>query len=167
MTQLHLRSRRTLALVGVTLLGLIGATSTSLAGGAGAPSRATSSQTLTFDVVTSPFHLVDVGDKGVSVGDQTVFDDLLFKNGKRVGFDSGACTVTRVAMNERDPFRVSCVATYALPGGTIAAQGVMTNNPTKVLAIVGGTGAYEGAHGQITFVEFGNGKGSVTINVHR
>ena len=55
-------------------------------------------KTIRFYAPTVQFKLIDLGDAGVSLGDESVFsDDLLTApNGKPLGFDGGTCTVVRV-----------------------------------------------------------------------
>ena len=118
---------------------------------------------LVFDVQTSPFTLIDVGTPGPGVGDTTVFDDRLFQEGKEVGSGSGFCTITRFTPEADHPFKLSCTATYVLPGGTLSVQGIMTNSPLKTLTVVGGSGSYLGAIGTLEFLEHGDGTGKVTL----
>lgn len=148
-------------LVGLLLAGPL------LSGTAGGAAPSPRAETLAYGVVTSPFRLVDVGEPGPGVGDQTVFDDRLILGGKTVGAGRGACTITHVAPRDAHPFRLSCVATYELPGGTVAAQGSTTDAPTKALAVVGGTGRFAGVGGELAFVEHGDGRGRVTLRLAR
>lgn len=120
---------------------------------------------LVFDVQTSPFTLIDVGTPGPGVGDTTVFDDRLFQDGKEVGSGSGFCTITRFTPEEVHPFRLVCTATYVLPDGTLAVQGIMTDSPLKTLTVVGGSGSYRGVTGTLEFLEHGDGTGKVTLHL--
>jgi hypothetical protein len=53
-----------------------------------------------------------------------------------------------------------------LPGGNLTAQFPNVPGPApKDLALTGGTGSYRNAGGEGTLVEFGNGKGSLTLRV--
>jgi len=60
---------------------------------------------------------------------------------------------------------VECLQTISLPGGQITAQGLTTNAAVKVIAVTGGTGSFVGAEGIVRLVEFGNGRGSLTIRL--
>jgi hypothetical protein len=51
------------------------------------------------------------------VGDERTFYDVLFKSGKRVGYEGGVCTVESMK-----PPVFSCSITFSLPGGQIATQ---------------------------------------------
>jgi hypothetical protein len=44
----------------------------------------------------------------------------------------------------------SCIVTYALPKGTIVAEGLLSSRLLYELAITGGTGLYDNARGTIT-----------------
>jgi len=115
---------------------------------------------LRFDVEFSPFTLIDVGEAGPSLGDMLVFHDKLLVKGKQVGEEGGTCPIVDVAQS-----LVNCTGTVRLRAGQITFQGLATSDPTKHLAVTGGTGAYQGAGGQGTLVEFGNGKGSLTLEL--
>jgi hypothetical protein len=118
-----------------------------------------------FDVTFSPFNLLDLGEQGISVGDHLLFDDELFSSGESVGRDGGFCVITRVQPDGPDPLLDECVVTFSLPDGQIVGEGLVSDAPKKILAITGGTGKYTGASGQLTLEEFGNGKGSVTLEL--
>jgi len=52
-----------------------------------------------------------------------------------------------------------------LADGQVTAQGLTSTAPTKQLAITGGTGTYQNVGGQVTLVEFGNGQGSIRLDL--
>jgi hypothetical protein len=93
---------------------------------------------------------LDDGAAGLSLGDKTIFTNDLYRGGKKVGYDGVVCTVVRV-----NPQRtINCTISMQLPEGMIAAQLLRVEPlpppPTPFfIAITGGTGAYEGARGQI------------------
>lgn len=95
---------------------------------------------------------LDLGDKGFGPGDQFVFADDLFRDGKKVGQDGGSCTVVR--LDAAAP-TVNCAATLSLPKGQVTVQGLVTfagepEDPEPfVVAITGGTGAYRTAGGEL------------------
>ena len=122
----------------------------------------TNATTLRFDVQFSPFHLVDVGEPNPSLGDYVVFHDLLFAHGKQVGDDGGTCPIVDLSQG-----LIHCTGTIRLAGGQITFQGLTTTAPTKHVAITGGTGRYQDLSGQATLVEFGNGRGSLTLKLRR
>ena len=62
----------------------------------------------------------------------------------------------------------NCSGVIRLPGGTIAFQFPNVPGPDpKALAITGGTGTYANVGGEGTLVEFGNGKGRLTLRLLR
>jgi hypothetical protein len=129
-----------------------------------ASASASSSDTQTSDKKsTQVIHLVaktvqqanlDLGEPGDSLGDQLVFSEDLFRDGKKVGHDGAVCTLVRLVPRVSATFQ--CVATASLPEGQITVQGLptFTDGPASFsLAITGGTGAYKTAHGQVKAVE--------------
>ena len=158
---------RNVALTAVAIalvLGLVGAGSL-----AAAPDRAASgaapARTLRFEVRFSPFSLVPVNPvrdptAPFALGDELTFHDLLFADGRQVGDDGGSCVIIDVGQA-----LASCTEVIRLPGGTIAAQFLNAPPPQKQLAVTGGTGAYRAAGGEGTLVEFGDGTGSLTLQL--
>lgn len=159
----------------VALLGLAAAVVLALGGvvaastGSRAAEAATRPRTLTFDVVFSPFELVEANNERVSgspvaLGDEIVFHDQLSTKGRQVGDEVGSCVIAAV-----DPGIIAnCSGVIRLPGGTIAFQFANVPGPDpKALAVTGGTGRYRTAGGEGTLVEFGNGKGRLTLHLVR
>jgi hypothetical protein len=94
------------------------------------------------------FPLLDLGEPGDSLGDQSVFSQDLFRGGEKVGVSGVVCTLVR--LEPRVSATLQCVATARLPGGQITIQGLptFTDGPSTFrLAITGGTGSYREAHG--------------------
>jgi hypothetical protein len=111
----------------------------------------------------SPFQLIDVDhDGGPSLGDYVIFHDLLLSHGKQVGDEGGTCPIVDATEG-----LIHCTGTIRLPGGQIAFQGLTTAAPTKELAVTGGTGRYQGAGGEATLVELGDGTGTLTVRLRR
>ena len=92
-----------------------------------------------------------------------------------MGYDSGVCTMTRVP----DPSATTgarkgpqtlenCNVTAMLKNGSLVAQGVIpysSQNPEpSTLAIIGGTGAYDGASGTVR-VSFGKTYNTYAIDL--
>jgi hypothetical protein len=79
-------------------------------------------------------------------GDQYAYTNKLTDgSGRRMGDEDVFC-----ALGPRKDVH-ACVATLRLPKGQLSAQGVIEANGTGgTLAIVGGTGEYEGARGTLT-----------------
>jgi hypothetical protein len=154
-------TRRIIAGSAVALLLVLGGAVAAM-GGPVSPDRSNGGHdhTVRLDVEFSPFEYVDVGKQGPSAGDMTVFHDTLESKGRKAGDEGGACTIVDVAET-----LLNCVGTVRLKDGTITYQGLATPDPTKKLVVTGGTGRYTGARGEATVVEFGNGKGSLTIRL--
>lgn len=94
-----------------------------------------------------------VGKKTPAVGDEIILKQPVWSGSNRVG--TGIVTLTLTG-GQTDQLH----ATLALRGGQIDVGGVqLTQSPTFTLAINGGTGAYEGASGQVK-VHLLQGKGN-------
>src|SRR3954470_10688036 len=120
---------------------------------------------------TVQFALLDLGDRGFGLGDESVFsDDLLTApGGKSVGFDGGVCTVIRVQDPTTQTGTLQCVVTFSLPGGQITTQSLADTangglSGTQLSAITGGTGRYRHAHGQAA-IEFLNGGAAANVTL--
>jgi hypothetical protein len=119
---------------------------------------------------TVQLKLIDLGDPGFSLGDESVFsDDLLTsKNGSMLGVDGGVCTVTRVGNAAAATGTLQCLVTFSLNGGQIATQGLnqLTDGQftgTQTAAITGGTGRFSGARGQVVVEFLSNTAANVTF----
>ncbi len=114
-------------------------------------SSGTDGRVLRFDIQFRPFeeNYVDVGSPGPGIGDMLVFQDQILdrQSGQQVGVEAGSCTITAVIDTG---FQTHCVGTVSLPAGQIAFQGLVSNAPEKQMAIVGGTGRYRTAAGELT-----------------
>ncbi|GHE98252.1 hypothetical protein GCM10014715_63020 [Streptomyces spiralis] len=107
---------------------------------------------------------VDLGEPGVSVGDQRVVHEDLYRDGKKVGDHSTVCTFTRVS-----PAALQCLGTFALPEGQFAAQSLLhLPAPASVdVGITGGTGDYRTARGFIRTVPAGETERHFTVYLQR
>jgi hypothetical protein len=111
---------------------------------------------------------VDVGKPGPSLGDVNVITEDAYRDGKKVGTSDLSCTLVRL-----DPvkhfFAAQCLNTTVLPGGQITSQGYVTSDEIEKVpfkqAIVGGTGAYEGARGELAVDEAGDGPAHLTFDL--
>jgi hypothetical protein len=125
-------------------------------------------KTLTFDVVFSPFTPIaanNVRDPNspFALGDEIVFHDQLFTGGKRVGDDLGSCVIASITSQE---LAANCSLVIRLQGGNLTGQFVAVQGPApREIALTGGTGRYRTAGGKGTLVEFGNGRGRMTLQV--
>jgi hypothetical protein len=160
---------RRVALAGAAaavVLGLVGVVTIAAVSQAAEPGTA-KSKTLTFDVVFSPFTPIAANNERdpnspIALGDEVVFHDQLFSNGKHVGDDLGSCVIVAPAPE----LLSNCTIVIRLPGGDITGQFATSPGPApKPLALTGGTGTYRSAGGEGTLVEFGNDKGTLTLHV--
>lgn len=109
-------------------------------------------QTKVIKLVSRPGRreVIKAGNAEVNLGDRSVFTHDLYLDDEKVGFDGGTCTVVRV---EEDGSRhILCNVDMHPPDGTIAFQTFMEElfpPPPFYTAIVGGTGAYRGARGEM------------------
>ena len=121
-----------------------------------------------FDVVFSPFSPIAANNvrppnSPFALGDELTFHDQLFSRGQHAGDEVGSCVIVSIPP---DPTLANCSLVARLPGGNITAQFPATAGPTpKDLALTGGTGIYRSIGGDGTLVEFGNGKGKLTLHV--
>ena len=151
------------------VLGLAGGVSLAAGSQAAVPSPA-KSQTLVFNVVFSPFAFIQANNvrnpkSPIALGDEIVSHDQLFSHGQHVGDDALSCVVVAVPP---DITLANCTGIFRVPGGTIAFQTTAIPGPKpKDLALTGGTGIYRSIGGDGTLVEFGNGKGKLTLHVLR
>jgi hypothetical protein len=160
---------RRVALTGaaVTLvLALAGVAGVAAASQAAEPSSH-KARTLTFHVVFSPFAPIAANNERdpnspFALGDELVFHDQLYANGKRVGDDLGSCVITSLAPQ----LLANCSLVIRLPDGNLTGQFVAIQGPEpREIALTGGTGTYRSAGGEGTLVEFGNGTGRMTLQV--
>src|SRR5262249_6781751 len=99
-----------------------------------------------------------------SIGDMFAFTSSLWTPGhKRAGSLQASCVVTS---GGKHPV-FECTGTFNLAGGQLELQTSMRDgvNPTSI-AIVGGTGAYEGALGSIKAVSRGENSPYTDDTVH-
>ncbi len=95
---------------------------------------------------------LDLGTAGPSLGDEFVFSQTLFHNGREVGVSGVVCTATTVTP-PYDVLTFHCVGTLSLRSGQITLQGLievqgMDDPGPFTVAITGGTGAFRGAGGE-------------------
>jgi len=83
------------------------------------------------------------------MGDQfAITSDVQSRSGQHVGQLNASCTITRGGVNAR----AVCYGVYSFEGGQIAALTTLpftSGNPPLDIAILGGTGVYEGVSGSI------------------
>jgi hypothetical protein len=102
----------------------------------------------TFKFVDNPPKARNPRNPTFSTGDAFLFTSpLRDEANKSIGTVHVFCAVTRGGNFSRASSQ--CNGTYALRDGTLAASAVLRGEEASI-AVVGGTGAYEGARGSIT-----------------
>ena len=126
-------------------------------------SASTSPSTFSFRIYPGTDHNVDLGRSGFSAGDQDLFTGNIVRAGKRVGHVVGSCTTVRVGSTSAVQL---CEWVLRLAHGQITATGSVSSGQhgpgTYALPIVGGTGIYDRAAGQL---EITSTNGSIPITV--
>jgi hypothetical protein len=93
-------------------------------------------------------------------GDQCFFAEKLTRNGASYGHDAIHCTVA--TLND-----LVCTAAWMLPRGQIAAagDGGSTTGNLKIVPVVGGTGAYDGARGEVVITNTSGSTSTVAFHL--
>jgi len=145
------------------LLGLVSAAAALAFGGtfaSGATSPNAHVRRIVVVATLTSFHIIDLGPKGHSPGDETAFTKT-FKDssGKVVGFGEGNCVV--ITAKQGNPTSAECHGTTTFGDrGTIQEAGVDHLTARETFAIVGGTGQFRQAQGQVIA---GGGPGGADI----
>ncbi|HLI09815.1 MAG TPA: allene oxide cyclase family protein [Ktedonobacteraceae bacterium] len=104
------------------------------------------------------------GKNGDYMGNQLAFHNPVYNasDTKQVGHDNGDCVRTVVSTNKQHPNGVwECFWTVFLNAGQITVEGPYYDNGNdSMLAITGGTGAYQEIQGQMRLHATGNPVGS-------
>jgi hypothetical protein len=123
--------------------------------------------TIRLDFKVTSTHRVDAAPNGMSVGDYGIVGGKLFAAGssRQLGRYQGICFIT-AAQNGSE-----CTFTLAMKGGqltTMSAYGAGFNGDKIVHdAIIGGTGAYRTARGEVLGEETGDTTGKMTVDLTR
>jgi hypothetical protein len=112
--------------------------------------------------IITELSLVDVGDKGTSLGDEIVFSSKLLQDGNQVGHQGAVCTTVSLERQE-----AQCIATYSFSGGQITAQAlvILGSSAPYLVSITGGAGQYEGAEGEIQVSPVSATQGILTFDL--
>jgi hypothetical protein len=97
-------------------------------------------------------------DPHASIGDILAFSNPIFDESRthRLGISSAQCIATRPGKIAAATY--ACSGTFALNDGTITIAALQRGEPTtQLLAVTGGTGAYDGARGTIVSRTLKNG----------
>lgn len=109
---------------------------------------------------------VDLGTKGFSAGDQEVGAANITRNGRRIGWANMSCTTARVGQSSADEM---CDYVLHLGAAQITAAGSVRagqHGPgTFHMPIVGGTGRYRGAAGQLAITATSGSTLPITIQL--
>ena len=139
-----------------------------VASGAAADARQERSAPLETLTLTTPFdggttRHVDLGKKGISAGDLFLGTGApVYAQGKRIGTMDGVETIVSAAHDGT----VSQQGTLRLAGGNIMLEGIGRHTDTPFrLAVVGGTGNYAFARGQLTVLREDDSRGVVVFRL--
>jgi hypothetical protein len=158
------------ALVGMVLLVVVLTASGSSSSVTGSAASAQAKKSVTFRLVEKSvgFNFIDNPPRqGFNspplIGDQfAISSNLLTKGGAHAGTLEATCTVTRGG----EHMRGTCYGSFALQGGQIAGIALLTPTDVTHIAVVGGTGVYEGVSGSITSVSRGENSPYSDDTVH-
>ncbi|MFJ4844771.1 MULTISPECIES: hypothetical protein [unclassified Streptomyces] len=105
---------------------------------------------------------VDLGTKGLSLGDELVIAEDVYRDGKKIGDHSVVCTYVHL-----EPSALQCVGTFALPKGQISGQVLLHLPPAPSIdiPITGGSGAYDTARGYVHTVPAGKTERHLTFHI--
>ncbi|MCA2220215.1 allene oxide cyclase barrel-like domain-containing protein [Nonomuraea aurantiaca] len=105
---------------------------------------------------------LDLGEKGLGLGDERIIAEDLYQDGKKIGDHSVVCVYVHL-----DPGQLQCVGTFALPRGQIAGQALLHLPPAPAIdiPITGGAGAYSTAHGYVHTVPAGETERRLTFHI--
>ena len=143
---------------------LIGAATAALALAAAAPAYAKTAHRKSAHASGTTVHVIEhantdfeapgAGGKDVK-GNILTFNNPVFDtaNKKQLGHDEGFCERLQVKLGIWE-----CLWTTFLKGGQITVQGPYYDTRNSVLSITGGTGAYEGARGEMNLNSLNGGK---------
>jgi allene oxide cyclase len=132
-----------------------------VASATGSEHRSSGRVTLQLLITEPQFTDVDLAGEGETAGDLSVVDSPLYNRNRtrQVGHTPLSCVVVRVGANPR------CNGELVLEGfGQITLQGVFGEDEDR-MAVTGGTGAFDQAHGQTETV-FDPAAGALRLTVH-
>ena len=112
--------------------------------------------------IITELSLVDVGDKGPSLGDEIVFSSKLLQDGNQVGHQGAVCTTVSLERQE-----AQCIATYSFSGGQITGRAlvILGSKAPYDVSITGGSGKYEGAEGEVHVQPVSDTEGILTFDL--
>ena len=124
-------------------------------------STAQAKQTFTITQSKPEIQHIDIGTKGISIGDILAFEAAFTNKDGKNGRMYGMVTLISLPTGANDPFldRISTIVldfggsdSLVINGKSVYGtyEGEMKNNEPQVRAITGGTGKFIGARGQIS-----------------
>lgn len=135
---------------GAGVAATIAATGPASAGTSGQTPTGRSAGSFTVRVHHGSDASVDLGRRGFSAGDQDLFTGALTREGRRVGRLVGTCTTVRAGRTSADQL---CEFVLRLGHAQLTATGSVSSGSqgpgTFDLAVVGGTGRFSAAAGQL------------------
>lgn len=131
--------------------------------GAGAmPAHGSPLVTIVLEQRVTKSELLDLGAPGLTAGDVLLFEaELKNQAGDVVGTNWGFCAVvTDGGTPGIGPFEEECRESLVLPSGQVDVQGLFNRTSfdslvPQILAVTGGSGDHERAHGEATFTKTG------------
>jgi len=134
-----------------------------LVSGVGASSSGASSRVaaLRFYERPGPTSTVDNAPKGTKAGrgDLVLYNNPVFdRHGTQIRTDHGVCTMLNATQS-------MCEATIVLPKGQIVTHGLQGRRTSYDVAVIGGTGAYAGAHGTMAARPIKDGGATIVISL--
>jgi hypothetical protein len=93
--------------------------------------------------------VIDIGKKGPSPGDQLIETTVDFLHGTRVDRSVINCVAITATARRQD---VLCHGAMIFKNGQVQFQGETTFRTPFMMAVTGGTGAYQGVGGQLTLL---------------
>src|SRR5262245_8952595 len=134
-----------LALLG----GITAAVSIASASAAPKPAAADSVKVLHLISHDTSVQVIDIGKKGPGPGDQLIETTVDFQHGTRVDRSVINCVAITATTRRQD---VLCHGAMIFKNGQVQFQGETTFHTPFMMAVTGGTGAYQGVGGQLTLL---------------
>lgn len=105
--------------------------------------------------------VIDLGEMNDSVGDLLVFSNPVYDESdtEQVGSSQGSCIQTEVGV------AWECSFTIILDGGQIMVSGPFRDTGESTIAVIGGTGGYGGASGEMIIRQFGDETGKYELEI--
>jgi Dirigent-like protein len=104
----------------------------------------------------------DLGERGDSAGDVLGWINPVERDGDASGEQLSLCTRTS---GDEEESTLACTLTLKFDEGSIVSEGLFdTARDEEELAILGGTGEYEGARGNVTWRSSGEGRFLVSVD---